>query len=78
MFERFTDDARRALEVAHTESRALRHTHLGTEHLLLGLASVDGSASARILRGFGLDAAGMRASVLRVVGGRDERLLGLD
>ena len=78
MFERFTDDARRAMVIAQEEARSLRHAHLGTEHVLLGLASVDGSASARILRGFGLDAAGVRASVLRVVGGRDEGLLGLD
>lgn len=78
MFERFTDDARRAIVLAQTGSRALRHPHLGTEHVLLGLASVDGSASEGILRGFGIDAEGLRASILRVVGHRDEGVPGLD
>ena len=57
--------------VAQTEARSLRHTHLGTEHLLLGLAGVDASVSARILRGFGLEPEGLRASVLRVAEGGD-------
>jgi ATP-dependent Clp protease ATP-binding subunit ClpA len=37
MFERFTDDARRALTVAQEEARQLGHDFIGTEHLLLGL-----------------------------------------
>lgn len=37
MFERFTEDARRALTVAQEEARELRHDFIGTEHLLLGL-----------------------------------------
>ena len=37
MFERFSDGARRAVAYAQEESRLLRHQHIGTEHLLLGL-----------------------------------------
>ncbi len=78
MFERFTDDARQAVAIAQAEARSLRHTHLGTEHVLLGLASVDGSASARILRGFGMNPRQLRGSILRIVGGGQDGVLGLD
>lgn len=37
MFERYTDQAKRAVLAAENEARALRHAHVGTEHLLLGL-----------------------------------------
>ena len=37
MFGRFTDRARRAVHLAQEEARLLRHTGIGTEHLLLGL-----------------------------------------
>ncbi len=37
MFERFTEDARQVVKGAQEEARGLRHTHIGTEHLLLGL-----------------------------------------
>ncbi len=77
MFERFTDDARQAVVVAQEEARSLRHAHLGTEHLLLGLAGGEASASARILRAFEIDAGRVRASILRLVGD-DDGVLGLD
>jgi len=37
MFERFTDQARRVLILAHEEARARNCQRVGTEHLLLGL-----------------------------------------
>jgi hypothetical protein len=38
-FERFTPEARRLIVVAQEEARALRHNYVGSEHLLLALAS---------------------------------------
>src|SRR3990172_9172502 len=35
--ERFTQRARRVLSLAHQEAERMRHTYIGTEHLLLGL-----------------------------------------
>jgi len=40
MFGRFTDRARRAVNLAQEEARLLRHDYVGTEHLLLGLLYV--------------------------------------
>lgn len=37
MFERFTEDARNIVVLAQRESRALNHSYIGSEHLLLGL-----------------------------------------
>ncbi|MDR3036662.1 MAG: peptidase [Kitasatospora sp.] len=69
MFERFAEEARRAVALAGTEARRMRHDHLGTEHLLLGLLAQPQDPAARVLGGFGLDLAGGRRAVLRALGG---------
>ena len=72
MFERFTDDAREAVTAAQTEAGILRHGWIGTEHVLLGVLATDGGG-ARLLAGFGVDAAGVRDDVVRIVGrGEDD------
>jgi len=45
MFERFTDEARAVVIAAQTEARELRHNFIGTEHLLVGLLTVDNNVS---------------------------------
>src|ERR1051325_11247036 len=40
-FTRFTAEARQAVVTAQAEARALRHGHVGTEHLLLGVLALD-------------------------------------
>jgi ATP-dependent Clp protease ATP-binding subunit ClpA len=44
-FERFTEQAKKALTLAQEEAEASRHTYLGPEHLLLGLVG-EGEALA--------------------------------
>jgi ATP-dependent Clp protease ATP-binding subunit ClpA len=87
MFERFTEDAREAVVVAQEQARALRHSWIGTEHLLLGVAGKENAAASRILRRLGLDARTIREDVVRLIGiggdfdDRDEealRTLGID
>jgi ATP-dependent Clp protease ATP-binding subunit ClpC len=48
MFERFTDEARAVVVAAQSEAKELRHNFIGTEHLLVGLVSVE-SAVAGLL-----------------------------
>ena len=36
-FDKFTERARRVLQLAQEESQRLNHNYIGTEHLLLGL-----------------------------------------
>ncbi len=54
MFERFTSDAREVVVLAQQEARALRHDHIGTEHLLLAQLRLDTPTTA-VLRRHGLD-----------------------
>jgi ATP-dependent Clp protease ATP-binding subunit ClpA len=58
MFGRFTDEARRVLDLALDEARTLNSNRVGTEHILLGLVQErDGiAAEALDLVGISLDA----------------------
>lgn len=71
MFERFTGDAREAVVLAQQEAAALHHGWIGTEHVLLGVLRTGGDG-ARLLAGFGVDAAGVRDDVVRTVGRGDD------
>ena len=37
MYERFTDRARKVMQLANQEAQRFNHEYIGTEHLLLGL-----------------------------------------
>ncbi|MEV4759961.1 Clp protease N-terminal domain-containing protein [Micromonospora sp. NPDC049559] len=67
MLERFTPQARQALETARAERRRFRHDHIGTEHLLLGLLDERTGPVAGLLRAAGVDADQVRAEIEREV-----------
>ncbi len=52
--ERFTQRARRVLSLAQDEAERMQHSHIGTEHLLLGLMREEGGVAGRVLRELGL------------------------
>ena len=54
-YDRFTDCARRVLALAIQEARDFHHEYIGTEHLLLGLLSVQTGVGARVLKRFDVD-----------------------
>jgi Clp amino terminal domain, pathogenicity island component/UvrB/uvrC motif len=49
MFERFNNQARRAVVLSQQEAQAFNHNYIGSEHLLLGLLGEDAGAAARAL-----------------------------
>ena len=53
--QRFTQRARKVLSLAKEEAERLKHNHIGTEHLLLGLLREDGGVAGRVLRELGLE-----------------------
>jgi ATP-dependent Clp protease ATP-binding subunit ClpC len=53
-FERFTDQARRALRLAEEEASHHRHGYIGTKHLLLGLMAEQEGVAADALAELGL------------------------
>jgi ATP-dependent Clp protease ATP-binding subunit ClpA len=59
MFERFTKDARETVARAQEEARGLGAGHIGTEHLLLGVATGSGRA-VRALEDHGATAERLR------------------
>jgi hypothetical protein len=68
MFERFTSRARRAVVLAQEEARRLRHAHIGTEHLLLGLLSEGEGVAAKALEALGVSLDAARARVEAIIG----------
>ena len=66
--ERFTQRARRVLSLAHQEAERMRHSYIGTEHLLLGLIREEGGVAGRVLRELGLEADRVQEMVERLTG----------
>jgi ATP-dependent Clp protease ATP-binding subunit ClpC len=59
----FSPATKRALEFAAEEANALRHKHIGTEHLLLGLLREEHSAAAAALAAHGVRLTDVRQKV---------------
>jgi ATP-dependent Clp protease ATP-binding subunit ClpA len=68
MFQRFTDQARRVVNLAQEEARMLRHNRIGTEHILLGLIQVDDGVAAETLESLGISLAAVREQVEEIIG----------
>jgi ATP-dependent Clp protease ATP-binding subunit ClpC len=69
MFDRFTDRARRTLTLASQEAMRLRHDHVGTEHLLLGLVKEGSGLAAVVLHQFDISLSTVRQKVEQLVHG---------
>jgi ATP-dependent Clp protease ATP-binding subunit ClpC len=63
--------SKRVLDLALGAARRLGDDRVGTEHLLLALASEPGGAAAKILADLGVGQRELRAEVMSLVGGED-------
>ncbi len=63
-----SDAAADVVAAAEREARTLRHTRIGTEHLLLGVLGRADEAGARALDRLGVTLGAARAQVMRIVG----------
>jgi prophage maintenance system killer protein len=68
MFGRFTDRARRVVQLAQEEARLLNHRYVGTEHLLLGLLGEGEGVAAKALASLGISLEAVRAQVVELIG----------
>ncbi|WP_406333958.1 Clp protease N-terminal domain-containing protein [Streptomyces sp. NBC_00203] len=66
-FERFTVEARKVVVTAQEEARLLKHNHIGTEHILLGLLDAPDSMAAKVLHQLGYDKATAQVDIAAVV-----------
>ena len=64
----FTPRAKKALELAAEEARALGHNYIGTEHILLGIIREGESVASQVLLNLGLDLDRVRNEVMTVLG----------
>lgn len=67
MFERFTERARQVCVLGEDEARTLKHSYIGTEHLLLGLLREEEGLAARVLGSLAVDIAFVRSRIREVV-----------
>lgn len=66
-FDRFSDRAKKAINLAQEEARQLEHNYLGTEHLLLGMLAEKGAAH-KMLTESGVAIEQVRSEVERLIG----------
>jgi len=66
----FDTEVKRVIEYAIDEAKLLRHTHVGSEHLLAGLLRKETGSAGRVLR-----ASGASLHKIRKLLGMDEQLL---
>ena len=62
-----TPRAKRVLLLAAREAKALSHTFVGTEHLLLGILHEGDGTAARVLKVFGVDVENTREIILKEI-----------
>jgi ribosomal protein L37AE/L43A len=70
-FNRFTERARKVLNLAQEEAQRFQHNYLGTEHLLLGLVREGEGVAAKVLTGLGVDLEKVRKAVEDIIGRGD-------
>jgi ATP-dependent Clp protease ATP-binding subunit ClpA len=75
-FDKFTEQARKALSLAQEEAQRFQHNYIGTEHLLLGLLRENKSLGAQVLKNLGIELAKVRSSVAFIIGQGDRIVLG--
>src|SRR5262245_53638437 len=67
MYERFTDRARKVMQLANQEAQRLCHEYIGTEHILLGLILEGSGVAANVLRNLDVDLRKIRLEVEKLV-----------
>ena len=67
MFDRFTDRAKKVMNLARQEAQRFNHEYLGTEHILLGLVQEGSGVAANVLRNMTIDLAKIRTEVEKLV-----------
>src|SRR5829696_4047054 len=66
-FDKFTERARKVLQLAQEEARRLNHNYIGTEHLLLGLVREGEGIAAGVLESLGVSLDKVRNQVIYVL-----------
>lgn len=66
LYARFTDRARKVMQLAKQEAQRFGHASIGTEHILLGLSKEGSGVAAYVLNELGMDLREIRLAVAGV------------
>src|SRR3954464_9273361 len=75
-FDKFTERARKVLQLAQEEAQRFNHNYIGTEHLLLGLVREGDGVAARVLNNLGVELHKVRSAVEFIIGRGDRAVMG--
>src|SRR3954447_20055888 len=67
-FDKFTERARKTLQLAQEEATRFNHNYIGTEHILLGLVREGDGVAARVLSMMNVQLPRVRSAVEFIVG----------
>ena len=67
MYERFTDRARKVMQLANQEAQRFNHEYIGTEHILLGLVKEGSGVAANVLKNLSISLQKVRREVEQIV-----------
>jgi ATP-dependent Clp protease ATP-binding subunit ClpC len=67
MYERFTDRARKVMQLGNEEALRLGHEYVGTEHILLGLVKEGAGVAGNVLKNLEMDLPKVRREVEGIV-----------
>jgi len=68
MFAKFTERARKVLSIAEQEALKLKHSYVGTEHILYGLIAEDQGIAARALIDNGISKEVVESKIIDMIG----------
>ncbi len=75
-FDKFTERARKVLQLAQEEAQRFNHNYIGTEHLLLGLVREGEGVAAKVLANLGVELNKVRSAVEFIIGRGDRAVTG--
>jgi ATP-dependent Clp protease ATP-binding subunit ClpC len=75
-FDKFTERARKVLQLAQEEAQRFNHNYIGTEHLLLGLVREGEGVAAKVLGNLGVELNKVRSAVEFIIGRGDRTVAG--
>jgi ATP-dependent Clp protease ATP-binding subunit ClpA len=67
MYQNFTDQARKVMQLANQEAQRFNHEYIGTEHILLALVKEGEGVAANVLKNLGVSLRKIRIEVEKLV-----------
>jgi ATP-dependent Clp protease ATP-binding subunit ClpA len=68
MYGRFTPRARKVMSLAQDAARSAKHSHVGTEHVLIGILDEGGNLAVKVLADLDVEADDLRAELQASMG----------